>query len=423
MRFAFCTMVLTICGCVSEHKDKRSESVHSPRLRFTRSLSQIEKGMAAQQVLALLGPPEDIRTLNDPGGISTIGTKEIWRYGTSGHLTIATLGQIYVDQDSRVQYICGKGEPPPEGLFEEEELRRFLIALDEVPSYQAGRFFNPRALIVAVNLLQPLGKERALAAIAEYLRVACELQADARKGAFLVLRVLFEVPEDTGYMPPMRVGVPGPPAPNDPKLLPRFPITIEGDIPFLLIDGYCLAGFPQPPEEHVKYFREHGKLRVGPLVPTVSPLEAIERFARSPRWIYGGTNKFWNNARGHEHLAEQLLRLLNTVYRVEPGLFGELLPWGPEAAERRDRILKDIAQLRMRWDETVDRYVFLDGSSLPESERKIYRRQYWNPALMLCLPWVMRMLSSIWPSVVWKICTGPMFPKSPLPVGQTQCQS
>ena len=237
MRFAFCTMVLTICGCVSEHKDKRSESVHSPRLRFTRSLSQIEKGMAAQQVLVLLGPPEDIRTLNDPGGISTIGTKEIWRYGTSGHLTIATLGQIYVDQDSRVQYICGKGEPPPEGLFEEEELRRFLIALDEVPSYQAGRFFNPRALIVAVNLLQPLGKERALAAIAEYLRVACELQDDRKTGAFLVLRVLFEVPEDTGYMPPMRVGVPGPPAPNDPKLLPRFPITIEGDIPFLLIDG------------------------------------------------------------------------------------------------------------------------------------------------------------------------------------------
>src|SRR3989442_5456521 len=247
--------------------------------------------MADQQVLALLGPPEDIRTLNDPGGISTIGTKEIWRYGTSGHLTIATLGQIYADQDSRMQYICGKGEPPPEGLFEEEELRRFLIALDEVPSYQGGRFFNPRALIVAVNLLQPLGKERALAAIAEYLRVACELQDDRKTGAFLVLRVLFEVPEDTGYMPPMRVGVPGPPAPNDPKLLPRFPITIEGDIPFLLIDGYCGAGFPQPPEEHVKYFREHGKLRVGPLVPTVSPLEAIERFARSPRWIYGGTNK------------------------------------------------------------------------------------------------------------------------------------
>ena len=128
MRFALWTLLVAIWGCVPPQGVKTPEGPPGPRRKFAQALNQVEEGMSAKQVLALLGPPDDVRTRNDPGGISTIGTKEIWRYGTSGHLTTATLGQVYLDQDSRAQYMHGKGKPPPEGLFEEEELRRILVA-------------------------------------------------------------------------------------------------------------------------------------------------------------------------------------------------------------------------------------------------------------------------------------------------------
>jgi len=82
--------------------------------------------------------------------------------------------------------------------------------LARVPAYDGGPIepggpsYDPRALIRAVNALQPLGKERALAAIGELLRVA--LPSDpAYEGMLLVLRVLFEVPKG-GVMPQREAG-------------------------------------------------------------------------------------------------------------------------------------------------------------------------------------------------------------------------
>jgi len=45
------------------------------------------------------------------------------------------IGQVYIGTDDRVQYVCGKGEPPAEGMVHGDELRRLLVALDQVPSY------------------------------------------------------------------------------------------------------------------------------------------------------------------------------------------------------------------------------------------------------------------------------------------------
>ena len=58
-----------------------------------------------------------------------------------------------------------------------------------MPSYDAGYHYNPLAVIRVVNALQPLGKDKALAALDEYLRVASDFHSPAREGVFLVLRV------------------------------------------------------------------------------------------------------------------------------------------------------------------------------------------------------------------------------------------
>jgi len=78
--------------------------------------------------------------------------------------------------------------------------------LDEVPSYNSGPNYNPQKVIRAVNLLQPLGKTKAIAVLQEYLRIVPRNQKVGREGTFLVMRVLFNVPKEAGYLPEMGVG-------------------------------------------------------------------------------------------------------------------------------------------------------------------------------------------------------------------------
>jgi hypothetical protein len=344
------------------------------RREFANAISQLKEGMPQSKVLDLLGKPDDMRTQNDAGGISTTNTRAVWRYGTSGHLTTATLGQVYIGHDGRVQYVFGKGTPPKD-LPDEARLRELLNILGEVPSYNSGGSYNPRFVIRAVNALQPLGKERALAVIDEFLRVASHWDDDGREGMFLVLRTLFDVPADPGYMRRMMVGAAGP-EPKDPKLLPRFPVALEQDIPLLTVSGYTLAGQAEPPEFHVEYFRKQGTIRAKPLHPTDQPIQMLAEFEQSPRWPFRGEHL---DGEGECLVGEQVLRLMDTVYRTEPDSYGSLLPiGGKDSADKRREILAAAGKLKIRWDPVTCRYTFLDGTCLPEIKAKQYRREVWK---------------------------------------------
>ena len=252
------------------------------RSQFARAVSNVREGMSAADVEALLGKPHDIRTRKDSlGDVVTYRTKAVWCYGTDGHLSTPTLGSVSLDDQDRVQFVLGGGEALPEGVFEEGELRHLLRILDRVPSYNAGAAFDPLRLIQAVNALQPLGKERALAAIGEYLRVASRYTSSGREGMFLVLRLLFDVPADAGGQPDMLVGAPSGPEPGCSADAPRYPILVCDDIPLLAVNGYFLCGCAQDPTAHLEYFRERGRLRDGPLTPTDQPFNCLQGGSRA----------------------------------------------------------------------------------------------------------------------------------------------
>jgi hypothetical protein len=357
------------------------------RRTFAEAMSKIHKGMREAEVIALVGQPDDVATDKDwRGRISHV--QRIWRYGASGHMKMATLGQVCLDEDRRVKYLSGRGTPPREGLFTERELRRLLEALNDLPPL-SGNHYNPRPVIRAVNLLQPLGKEGALAAIDEYLRVAFEFtDHDAREGVFLVLRTLFDVPtvqtvfpynrdSTPGYMPPMLVGAGWPGEPNDKKLLPRFPIAIEGDIPFFLVEGYTLGGLPEPPESHVDYFRKFGTVRAKPLSPTAKPVEALAAFEKSPRWYF--RNELDLDQRERILLGNQVMLLLDTVYQVEPDSLGNFI--GYESEVRNRRVLLQASKLAIHWDTKESKYTLLDGTSLQPPDPNRYQVQFWTPKI------------------------------------------
>jgi hypothetical protein len=109
---------------------------------------------------------------------------------------------------------------------------RLFLLLSRVSPYQSREGFEPIALIRAENALQPLGKDRALAVVREFLRTS-RFGGAGHGGVFLVLRTLFDSADPRRPLPRMGVGAPIPEEPRDPAALPRFPVAIVDDVPFL----------------------------------------------------------------------------------------------------------------------------------------------------------------------------------------------
>lgn len=179
--------------------------------------------------------------------------------------------------------------------------RPMTVLLDQAAAMSVAEY-NPASVIQAVNALQPLGKDKALEAIASYLG-SRDTSQDAT-GLFWVLRVLFDVPVERGF-PPVRIGQPTIPPPADPATLPRYPIVMVQDVPLLAIRGYHLGGLPEPVEAHVAYFRTHGTIRSRPLAPPAA-LDGIEEdFLRQWRTAYGDAYA----AQARATIQEQIIRL------------------------------------------------------------------------------------------------------------------
>jgi hypothetical protein len=278
---------------------------------------------------------------------------------------------VYIDKMGKAQYVYGgRGSPPDEKVFSEAELRRLLRIIDKAPGYYSAYGYDPRRIVEAVNALQPLGKEKALAALGEYLRVASGFHDSGREGVFLILRCLFDVPDDPGFMPHMYCGAPSMSPPKDAKQAPRFPIVIQGDVPLLLITGYTLAGFPEQPESHLEYFRKHGQIRKQPLLPTNDPLALLTEVTDID-WLR-------KSARGEYVtllVANQLLNMIDSVHRMEPARHGVKF-WVDEDVEMHWKEVQDkVAKLDICWSRVKQCYVFKDGTRLPEPVSKIRQRE------------------------------------------------
>jgi hypothetical protein len=351
------------------------------RREFAAVLATIEAGTPKETLVRLLGKPDDVRTENDlaRSGVHWTNVNEFWCWGTNGHLSFPTLGRIAIDGQGNTAYVCKCNEsavPPDPHLIDEDELRRLLRLIDRLPSPNLSNY-NPLRMIQIVNTLQPLGKKKALAAITEYLRVA-DYDDNAVHGIFLLLRVLFDVPEDRGFMPEMSLGgqqylVP----PPDRKAMPRFPIFVQDDIPFLLAGYGATEGYIAPPCDDVDYFQRVGKIRSGPLTPPDNPIASFDRAVKSTKSIFTkkATNDF-NMPR--TVIMNQLLWLLDSVYRKE----FDLNDWRNvsmlDATEKEIReIMSDLSRLEIRWDRERNCYVGGDGSRFPEAQQQVGQPEFW----------------------------------------------
>ena len=323
------------------------------RLEFAKLIAKARDAESKGSVLELLGKPDDVRRAPDP---VPYPADEIWCYGTDGHCTFATLGEVCF-RDGRVNWVAGgRGQPPAINTINEDELcsgMRFLH-----PGPEAAGYNDPLHLIRVANYLRRLGKPKALAIVGEYGRI--HDVAVNETWLFLLLRTLFDVPTPPGYMPDMIIGATSPRPPKKQTEIPRFPIVIVDDIPFSLLWGVRLLGRAQPIGQHVEYFGKLGTIRSNDLRPPDDPYPSFTKLLASKEWrvmatAEGDAHSVDNYAR---HTFLQLLALGRTAY--DPPMARQ--PFADPEISEYDEHHREFLRSGAKWNEKLQMYARGDGT-------------------------------------------------------------
>jgi len=359
--YAIASLLALLCfSCSHSGQGVIPETRH--RSSFVAALSQVQPAMGKGEVLRLLGAPDTTRTVDGSSYLDPVGARELWCYGVFAGLP--TLGTVAFDRSGKVIATRGgKGQPPSEGMFHEADLRRLIGLISQIAEpfefeMWGGWKFNPAKLIECVNALQVHGKERALAAIEETLRVGVGSGA-----IFLVLRALFELPDKSVPSPVIRIGIPHPPEPDDPNSFPMYPVVLIDDIPLLLVAGYAGTGMPQSVLEHIAYFRQHGTIREKPLRPPDNPAGAIRALDKSDPFTRFRKQQP-KSIECRSLILSQCLRMIDTVYPVEADPLGMIVNANDLPEEQWESSLTAIDNLHIVWDPRKSRYAFADRSRL-----------------------------------------------------------
>ena len=320
--------------------------------------------MNPSQVENLVGKPDDVWTAADHKEYCRY-KHTVWCYGSKGHLSMPTLGRV-VFSDSGVEQVIGTSFPPHLNEIPELELRRVLGAMWYAPTdewaYESGQ---TGAVMRAVNLLQALGRDRALAVLREF----DELSQGGPSGdqwLYWVPLVLFDPPKPPGYLPIAGLGEYGPNL-KDPHQLARFPVLLWQDIPFLCFDGFNILGSVEHFDRFLDRFENLKTFRADPLHPANDPFRAYEELTASSSW------------RSEYRGFDQKIRLdLISLAEIQ-------IPYSPstdfDAKKGFEKAHKVFVRAGGHWDAKQLRYVGADGSYAKPPSAIAWRTRYWEPPI------------------------------------------
>lgn len=241
------------------------------RAQFASELAGIENGASRNQVKAVLGPADRVWAAEGRG------TSEIWYYGVEKENDFASLGQVHFDADGEVVVSYGgDGTPIPSYRIDEVTIRTCLNLIDSMPEADA-RKWNPSRVALIANVLSEKGKDQVLEIFREYLRVSPP-SFESHEKVCLLLRILHEVPAETGCFPELKLGLAVHGQPKDPKLLPRFPVHFLDGIPILMVNGYDYVGdIPTDTSGILNWYSINGVWRKTHIVISVLSEEEITK--------------------------------------------------------------------------------------------------------------------------------------------------
>jgi hypothetical protein len=223
--------------------------------------------------------------------------------------------------------------------------------LDLINRTSGWPFSNPDGtdLIRAVNSLQRLGKDKALAVLEKYLELVSQADyRDEQDIVFWIVRLLFEPIQPNKPLRPPAIAV----LLDDREVAevdkwPLNPIGVIDDMPFMLGRRINMAGMPQSPKTYVKWARHSGVVRERRLMPAKDPIVAAETLFGDQRFL--ALDDFARNA------ADRIVRLQATAMagltaRAASGRLSSIddLSWEASVTAAARRI--------MSWDADRERF-------------------------------------------------------------------
>jgi hypothetical protein len=208
-------------------------------------------------------------------------------------------------------------------------------------------------LIRASNALRELGREQALAALEEYLKLMWNggLNSADVNVIYGLIQCTFEPANPARKLPRpyycFHLG--GQRDSTLAALWPREPMDISNDIPWLLGGPVGGSGPPHYPGNEILWIRRYGKLRDEPMRPADNPLVVAQAIMNEPRFA----------------LLDQQIRDLAEAQlkRQSYAMVADLLPkiandnWDrPEGERNWKMLLKESVKADIFWDESKQSY-------------------------------------------------------------------
>lgn len=296
-------------------------------------------------------PPQRYWTM--PGDIERFELDSFWSL------------EIWYTEEKLVYQQLSYAGPRSDYYLENADIFWTLPIIDAVCDPNDGYRFDPLPLIRAVNALQRLGKSDAVRALRAYMYWA--MAGNSREGSlccdwgervFFICLLLFEHRDGDPQMPGLELGQPDVVPKEKSRNWPLFPLILIHDIPFCMVNGYMLAGFPEQPWWRVDWCDAFCNVRTRQLSPDVDPAEASELLLASraledlePTW------QSCDNTEGEERLGVnrsrvQAVRALSNLYdrKLEWELnYDDKLDWTPHR--------EALKKLAPRWDERSQKFV------------------------------------------------------------------
>ncbi len=236
--------------------------------------------------------------------------------------------------------------PVPLSDISDQELFPVLWRMSKLYAERRGAI-GPGLLIPVANLLQPLGKEKAIAAMSEYEQR--EVSADAWLHS--VVRVLFETRDGNFRIP--RVGGMSRSPRRSSVDWPSFPVIIRDDIPFVLSRVTFLMGYPERVSQYAKEHSDRWRMRSEPVRPGADPFAAFNAATTSPEYL----SSKMSDITGSEGYLDQVEAYRSLIKLVQPVLGltdAQIAVRGPGSLPKDRSAFLDRNPI---WDEASQTYI------------------------------------------------------------------
>lgn len=225
-------------------------------------------------------------------------------------------------------------------------------------------FENPNSvdLIQAVNVLQAMGKERALGAIERYIAISEGHEHFYRSDhLFWILRLLFE-PIELGkrrHGPAIAVYLVDSRS-VDAASWPLEPLELVDDIPFMVGRRIALGGMPEHPSKYIQWVREHAIIRQYPLQPSTNPIAAAQKLTSSNKF----KQLFDREGDWRQYTRDNTIgEIQNLALAMLPGILSPL----PEDIYERSELdplwqarVDEAAHYQIIWDKNSQQFVRIE---------------------------------------------------------------